>query len=151
MKFEENKEYRLKPECALKYNTDSDRKFLRIMCGLNANTNINLIVTGNVQQWPKFKVKCVQAGQFVEAIEVDGIGYRAEPGTHWLNNSYDPENFEEVGVSFKLPLYCIGQIVNDVVVESDKFEKDLTEMVAREILDIIRKVSDEKYVLIKKV
>lgn len=96
------------------------------------------------------KSNCVR-GQFVEAIEVNGVGYRAAPGMHWLNNSYDPENFEEVDSSFKLPLYCIGQIVNDVVVESDKFEKDLTELVAREILDIIRKVSDEKYVLIKKV
>lgn len=148
MIFEENKEYRLKTECVYKYNTDSDRKFLRIL--YNAIIPGDLSADYNSHQ-PKFKVKCVRAGQFVEAIEVNGIGYRAEPGTHWLNNSYDPENFEEVDSSFKLPLYCIGQIVNDVVVESDKFEKDLTEMVAREILDIIRKVSDEKYVLIKKV
>ncbi|QQK88231.1 hypothetical protein [Providencia phage PSTRCR_127] len=143
MKFEENKEYRLKPEYAYKYNTEADRKFLYLLYGLSD--------LHKAEQGPKFKVKCVRAGQFVEAIEVDGVEYRAKPGMHWLNNSYDPENFEEVGVSFKLPLYCIGQIVNDVIVESDKFEKDLTEMVAREILDIIRKVSDEKYVLIKKV
>lgn len=146
MKFEENKEYRLKPEYAYKYNTVADRKFLYLLYGLSGD-RIDLSDLHKAAQGPKFKVKCVQAGQFVEAIEVNGIGYRAEPGTHWLNNSYDPENFEEVGV----PVYCIGQIVNDVVVESDKFEKDLTEMVAREILDIIRKVSDEKYVLIKKV
>lgn len=149
MKFEENKEYRLKPGHAYKYDNDSDRKFLYLLYGLSAD-RIDLTEIYNAPRTPKFKVKCVQAGQFVEAIEVDGIGYRAAPGAHWLNNSYDLENFEEV-TSFELPVYCIGQIVNDVVVESDKFEKDLTEMVAREILDIIRKVSDEKYVLIKKV
>ncbi|HHB0793426.1 TPA: hypothetical protein ACOA2N_003403 [Vibrio cholerae] len=150
MKFEENKEYRLKPGHAYKYDTDSDRKFLYLLYGLSGE-HFDLSKLYNAPRGPKFKVKCVRAGQFVEAIEVDGVEYRAKPGMHWLNNSYDPENFEEVGVSFKLPLYCIGQIVNDVVVESDKFEKDLTEMAAREILDIIRKVSDEKYVLIEKV